>query len=132
MESRFPFSPAEIARVKTVQFGILGPEEIRQQSVLQIEHAETYEGGKPKPGGLSDPRMGTIDRVMKCGTCTGGMSECPGHFGHLELAKPMYHVGFLKTVLSVLRCVCFNCSRILADGSGFLSGFCHNGLFCEV
>ncbi|KAL3846325.1 hypothetical protein ACJIZ3_003728 [Penstemon smallii] len=38
-----------------------------------------------------------------------------GHFGHIELAKPMFHIGFMKTVLSVLRCVCFNCSKILAD-----------------
>ncbi|KAJ3693705.1 hypothetical protein LUZ60_009185 [Juncus effusus] len=84
-------------------------------SVVQIEHSETMERGKPKPGGLSDPRLGTIDRKMKCETCTANMAECPGHFGHLELAKPMFHIGFLKTVLSIMRCVCFNCSKILAD-----------------
>ncbi|KAL0366613.1 UNVERIFIED_CONTAM: DNA-directed RNA polymerase II subunit RPB1 [Sesamum radiatum] len=43
------------------------------------------------------------------------MAECPGHFGHLELAKPMFHIGFMKVVLSILRSVCFNCSKILAD-----------------
>jgi DNA-directed RNA polymerase beta' subunit len=73
------------------------------------------EKGKPKTGGLSDPRMGTIDRKIKCETCMAGMTECPGHFGHLELAKPMFHIGFIKTVLSIMRCVCFNCSKILAD-----------------
>ncbi|VAI24339.1 unnamed protein product [Triticum turgidum subsp. durum] len=84
-------------------------------SVAVIEHAETMEKGKPKPGGLSDPRLGTIDRRTKCETCMAGMAECPGHFGHLELAKPMFHIGFIKTVLSIMRCVCFNCSKILAD-----------------
>lgn len=83
--------------------------------MIQIEHSETTERGKPKLGGLSDPRLGTIDRKMKCETCTANMAECPGHFGHLELAKPMFHIGFLKTVLSIMRCVCFNCSKILAD-----------------
>lgn len=83
--------------------------------MVQIEHAETMERGKPKPGGLSDPRLGTIDRKIKCETCMAGMAECPGHFGHLELAKPMFHIGFIKTVLSIMRCVCFNCSKILAD-----------------
>lgn len=87
----------------------------RQMSVIQIEHGETTERGKPKPGGLSDPRLGTIDRKLKCETCTANMAECPGHFGHLELAKPMFHIGFIKTVLSIMRCVCFNCSKILAD-----------------
>ena len=91
----------------------------RQMSVVQIEHSETTERGKPKPGGLSDPRLGTIDRKMKCETCMANMAECPGHFGHLELAKPMFHIGFLKTVLSIMRCVCFNCSKILSDEVAF-------------
>ncbi|KAB1201777.1 DNA-directed RNA polymerase II subunit 1 [Morella rubra] len=115
MDLRFPYSPAEVAKVRMVQFGILSPDEIRQMSVIQVEHSETMERGKPKMGGLSDPRLGTIDRKMKCETCTANMAECPGHFGHLELAKPMFHIGFLKTVLSIMRSVCFNCSKILAD-----------------
>lgn len=40
-----------------------------------------------------DPRMGTIDRNFKCQTCGEGMAECPGHFGHIELARPMFHPG---------------------------------------
>ena len=83
--------------------------------MVQIEHGETTEQGKPKIGGLSNPRLGTIDGKMKCETSTSSMAECPGHFGYLELAKPMFHIGFLKTVLSIMRCVCFNCSKILAD-----------------
>ncbi len=73
------------------------------------------ENGKLKRGGLMDPRMGSecptccavgrfeslitcgwipaIDRSMKCETCGEGMQECPGHFGHIELAKPVYHIG---------------------------------------
>ncbi|WCJ32728.1 DNA-directed RNA polymerase II subunit RPB1 [Euphorbia peplus] len=115
MDMRFPFSPAEVSKVRLVQFGILSPDEIRQMSVVAVEFSETTERGKPKPGGLSDTRLGTIDRKQKCETCTANMAECPGHFGHLELAKPMFHIGFLKTVLSIMRCVCFNCSKILAD-----------------
>jgi DNA-directed RNA polymerase II subunit RPB1 len=84
-------------------------------SVALIDSGETYERGKPKQGGMSDPRMGTIDRTMKCESCGCDKNECPGHFGHIELAKPMFHIGFLKTVLKVLRCVCYNCSRLLAD-----------------
>jgi DNA-directed RNA polymerase beta' subunit len=36
------------------------------------------EKGKPKAGGLSDPRMGTVDRKIKCQTCMTGMVEWPG------------------------------------------------------
>ncbi|XP_074308455.1 DNA-directed RNA polymerase II subunit RPB1-like isoform X1 [Silene latifolia] len=114
MDTRFPYSPAEVAKVHMIQFGILSPDEIRQMSVVEIKYSETKEKGKPKPGGLSDTRLGTIDRKLTCETCAATM-ECPGHFGHLELAKPMFHISFLKTVLSILRCVCFGCSKILAD-----------------
>lgn len=55
---------------------------------------------KPKMGGLMDPRMGTIDRNFKCQTCGEGMSECPGHFGHIELARPVFHPGeWLPSIL---------------------------------
>jgi DNA-directed RNA polymerase beta' subunit len=46
---------------------------------------------------------------------TGNITECPGHFGHLELAKPVYHVGFMAQIVRVLRCVCFYCSKLLVD-----------------
>ncbi|KAL6045208.1 DNA-directed RNA polymerase II subunit RPB1 [Balamuthia mandrillaris] len=84
-------------------------------SVAKIEFHEAYENGRPKIKGLLDPRMGTVDRHIKCQTCSGSMAECPGHFGHLDLAKPMYNIGFLKTVVKVLRCVCFHCSKLLSD-----------------
>ena len=66
-------------------------------SVCKIEFPETYDDtGKPKPGGLSDPRLGTVDRNFKCQTCGEGMAECPGHFAHIELARPVYHIGFIN------------------------------------
>lgn len=49
--------------------------------------------GRPKRGGLMDPKLGTIDRNFKCETCGEGMQECPGHFGHIELARPVFHIG---------------------------------------
>ncbi|KYR01974.1 RNA polymerase II largest subunit [Tieghemostelium lacteum] len=111
----FAPSSAELRKVKRVQFGVLSPDEIRNMSVALIEFPEAYENGKPKPGGLLDPHMGTIDKHQSCQSCAGSMTECPGHFGHMELAKPVYHIGFIDTVLKILRCVCFHCSRLLAD-----------------
>jgi len=66
-------------------------------------------------GGLSDPRLGTMDRAVKCITDGCGVLDCPGYFGHIELAKPMYHIHFLKTVLKVLRCVSYHNSKILVQ-----------------
>lgn len=80
-----------------------------------IKYSETMEGGRPKLGGLMDPRQGTIDRFSRCQTCAGNMTECPGHFGHIELAKPVFHVSFYKMIIKCLRCVCFYCSKLLVD-----------------
>ena len=62
-----------------------------------------------------DPRQGVIERTGRCQTCAGNMTNCPGHFGHIELAKPVFHVGFLSKTVKILRCVCFYCSRLLID-----------------
>jgi DNA-directed RNA polymerase II subunit RPB1 len=52
-------SKAPVKPVKRIQFGILSPEEIRRMSVTEggIKYPETYEGGRPKLGGLMDPRQ---------------------------------------------------------------------------
>lgn len=74
-------------------------------SVAKVEHPELWEEGthKPKTGGLMDPRLGTIDRNFKCQTCGEGMSECPGHFGHIELARPVFHIGMEHHPFSFLQ-----------------------------
>jgi len=110
-------SSAPLKTVKRVQFGILSPDEIRRMSVTDggIKYSETMEGGRPKLGGLMDPRQGVGDRGSRCQTCAGNMAECPGHFGHIELAKPVFHIGFLTKTIKILRCVCFYCSKLLVD-----------------
>eukprot|EP00731_Ephydatia_muelleri_P030392 Em0021g915a len=111
-------SSVPLRTVKRVQFGILGAEEIKRMSATVpdgIKYPYTMEGGRPKIGGLMDPRQGVVDRTSKCQTCAGNMTTCPGHFGHIELAKPVFHVAFLTKTIKVLRCVCFYCSKLLID-----------------
>jgi DNA-directed RNA polymerase II subunit RPB1 len=64
-------------------------------SVAKIEYPDIMDEGtqRVKIGGLMDPRMGTIDRNFKCQTCGESMADCPGHFGHIELARPVFHIG---------------------------------------
>lgn len=111
----FEYSPAEIKKVKRVQFGVLSPDEIRTMSVCEVLSTQTFENGLPKENGLMDPRMGTVDKHYRCKSCSGTRESCPGHFGHIELARPCYHVGFLGITLRILRCVCYHCSRLLCN-----------------
>eukprot|EP01122_Echinamoeba_exundans_P007522 TRINITY_DN2336_c0_g2_i6.p1 TRINITY_DN2336_c0_g2~~TRINITY_DN2336_c0_g2_i6.p1 ORF type:complete len:1742 (-),score=279.53 TRINITY_DN2336_c0_g2_i6:37-5262(-) len=108
-------SSAPLRKVKHVQFGVLSPDEIRQMSVCEIKYSDAFENGEPKANGLMDPRLGTIGREYLCATCEGDSNECPGHWGHLELAEPMYQIHFIKVVLRVLRSVCHRCCKLLAD-----------------
>ncbi|KIY65400.1 DNA-directed RNA polymerase II, subunit 1 [Cylindrobasidium torrendii FP15055 ss-10] len=114
---QFAHSAAPVRRVKEVQFGILSPEEIKAYSVVKVEHPEVIDETtrKAKIGGVMDPRMGTIDRNFKCQTCGEGMSECPGHFGHIELARPVYHPGFIVKVKKIMESICVNCGKLKAD-----------------
>ncbi|KAL1747355.1 hypothetical protein HDZ31DRAFT_32193 [Schizophyllum fasciatum] len=114
---QFAYSAAPVRKVKEVQFGILSPEEIKANSVAKIEFPEINDEGthRLKTGGVNDPRMGTIDRNFKCQTCGEGMSECPGHFGHIELARPVFHPGFIIKVKKILECICVNCGKLKAD-----------------
>jgi DNA-directed RNA polymerase II subunit RPB1 len=111
----FKHSTAEFRRVARVQFGVLSPEEIKTMSVALIEEPLSFDGKKVIEGGLSDPRMGAPDRYTPCQTCSMRELDCPGHFGHIELTKPVFHPGFLSVVMKVLRCVCWFCSALLID-----------------
>jgi DNA-directed RNA polymerase subunit A' len=83
-------------------------------SVARIITADTYdEDGNPIPSGLMDPKLGTIEPGVKCSTCGNRVGNCPGHFGHIELARPVVHVGHSKLLLRVLRGICQDCQRIL-------------------
>ncbi|TPX19056.1 DNA-directed RNA polymerase II subunit RPB1 [Thyridium curvatum] len=115
----FAHSSAPLKTIQEIQFGLLSPEEIKNMSVAHIVYPETMDETRTKPrdGGLNDPLLGSVDRQFKCKTCTENMSECPGHFGHIELAKPVFHPGFIKKVKKVLETVCHGCSKVLADRS---------------
>ena len=82
-------------------------------SVLEVVHWASHENGVPKAGGLMDLKMGTTEREFNCTTCGLGYKECPGHFGHIRLASPVYHFGLIGTLVQILRCVCFHCSALM-------------------
>ncbi|WP_010477045.1 DNA-directed RNA polymerase subunit A' [Thermococcus zilligii] len=99
--------------IGSIEFGILSPQEIRKMSAAEITVPDTYdEDGYPIEGGLMDKRLGVIDPGLRCETCGAKAGECPGHFGHIELARPVVHVGFAKTILRVLESTCRECGRI--------------------
>ncbi len=101
-------------RIGKIEFGLLSPKEIRQMSVRKIIWADTYDDdGFPYPQGLMDLHLGVIDPGLRCKTCSQKSGECPGHFGHIELAKPVIHVGYTRLIRKLLRVTCRECGRLL-------------------
>ncbi|MGV8176720.1 MAG: DNA-directed RNA polymerase subunit A', partial [Candidatus Bilamarchaeaceae archaeon] len=66
-------------------------------------------------GGLIDTRLGTVEPGLRCKTCGGRVKECPGHFGHIELVRPVVHVEFAKHIYYILKSTCPACHRLLSD-----------------
>ena len=107
------------SRIIGLQFSILSPEEIRKSSVANIVSRDTYVNNKPVIGGLFDPRMGVLDPGLICPTDGLNYMKTPGYFGHIELARPIFYIQYLHTIVKILRCVCVKCSKLLIDKTKF-------------
>jgi len=107
-----------LKKISQINFGLMSPEDIRKMSVAQIVTPDTYnEDGYPIENGLMDPRLGVIDPSLRCRTCGAKGGECPGHFGSINLARPVIHVGFADTIHKILRSTCRKCGRVLLTGT---------------
>lgn len=100
-------------RIKSIQFGLFNPDEIRTSSVCEVTKPDTFDGTEPVINGLFDPRMGVIERGPECATCENNNAMCPGHFGHIDLTLPVFHMHFIHIVMKILPCICFRCSSLL-------------------
>src|SRR5512136_2052410 len=105
-------------KIGSISFALLSPNEIRKMSATKVITADTYDDdGFPIAMGLMDPRLGVIEPGLRCKTCglRVGKDKCPGHFGHIDLAMPVIHVGLVKNIRDCLRATCRDCGKLLLD-----------------
>ncbi|KAF5727410.1 DNA-directed RNA polymerase III subunit rpc1 isoform X1 [Tripterygium wilfordii] len=112
-------------RIKSMQFSMFSGSDILKAAEVQVYQGRYYGSSEPIEGGLLDLRMGppnkgppnkgTGDKGWICATCHGDFAQCPGHYGYLSLALPVYNVGYLSMILDILKCICKSCSRILLE-----------------
>ena len=103
-------------KIGEIYFSLLSPNELRKMSATKVITADTYDDdGFPIAMGLMDPRMGVIEPGLRCKTCGQrvGKDKCPGHFGHIDLAMPVIHVGHIKIIRDSLRSTCRDCGHLL-------------------
>ncbi|KAJ7658054.1 hypothetical protein B0H17DRAFT_1163280 [Mycena rosella] len=65
--------------------------------------------------------------------------ECPGHFAHIELARPVFHPGFIFKVKKILERICINCRKLevdiirrIRDPKNRVWAHCRTRLVCEL
>ncbi|VVB76495.1 DNA-directed RNA polymerase subunit A' [Candidatus Tiddalikarchaeum anstoanum] len=103
-------------KVDSIEFRVLSPKIIKAMSSTKIITPELYDAdGYPVEGGLMNLRMGVIEPGLRCRTCGGKVHDCVGHFGYIELARPVVHIYYVNFIYDALRCTCAKCGRILLD-----------------
>ncbi len=107
-EEAIPYS------LNKLMFGLLSPEDIRKIGFIEITEPTAYdEAGQPVQGGVLDPRLGTINPKRLCPICGNKPAFCPGHFGRIELAMPVVHIGYVKRIKDILNTTCPKCGKVL-------------------
>jgi len=109
MDEQFVFR-----QIDSIMFGMFSPKMIKKMASAKIVTPELYDKeGYPVDGGLMDIRLGVIDPGLTCKTCGSKLKECVGHFGYIELARPIVHYKYVAVILSLLRSTCRECGRVL-------------------
>ena len=92
-------------KIKAITFGMMSPKIIKKMASAKIVTPELYDKeGYPVDGGLMDIRLGVIDPGLVCKTDGLKLKESLGHFGYIELARPVIHINFVRQILDLLRC----------------------------
>ncbi len=101
-------------KIGSIEFGILSPTQIRKMSCLDIKSPETYDkDGFPMESGLMDPHLGVINPGLRCKTCGQKMKFCTGHFGHMELIRPVIHSEYSKKLEVLMHGTCRECGKVV-------------------
>ncbi|KAM8808325.1 DNA-directed RNA polymerase I subunit RPA1 [Eudromia elegans] len=100
-------------RLVRVSFGMYSADEIRKLSVKSITNPQYLDSvGNPAVNGLYDLALGPPDSKEACATCMQTFSNCPGHFGHIELPLTVYNPLFFDKLYLLIRGSCLNCHML--------------------
>lgn len=103
-------------KISHVTFNVDSGSDIQQAAHIRVITKNLYaQDGQRVPAayGVLDRRMGTNQKNANCDTCGLGLAECVGHFGYIELALPVFHVGYFRSIITILQTICKECSKVM-------------------
>ena len=119
----------KISRITSLQFGLLSPEEIRNESVTEITKYQSFKAdGTPIKEGLFDPRMSPSEKDERCETDNLEYDITPGYFGRIELVLPVYHHFHMNTIQQVLSVICIECGSLINPPFDSIKSFSNDEL----
>lgn len=99
-----------------LNFQYFNSDDIHKLSVKEITKPHALDKLlNPVQNGLYDLSLGPLDKNDICLTCHLDYFQCPGHFGHIDLALPVYNPVFFKELIKLLRSSCLSCHRFLTN-----------------
>lgn len=114
-----------IKKISHVSFSIDSAQQIQQSSHLHVKMKSLYNQDQkrtPVANGVLDLKLGVSQKGAVCETCNQGLNECIGHFGYVDLALPVFHIGHFRVTVTILQTICKKCSRVMlknVDGKFF-------------
>ncbi|KAI8424737.1 hypothetical protein MSG28_006690 [Choristoneura fumiferana] len=103
-------------KISHVTFNVDSASDIQQAAHIRVITKNLYaQDGQRVPAayGVLDRRMGTNQKNANCDTCGLGLAECVGHYGYIELALPVFHVGYFRSIITILQSICKECSKVM-------------------
>jgi DNA-directed RNA polymerase III subunit RPC1 len=105
-----------IKTISHVSFSLDSAEQMQQSSHLHVKVKSLYNQDQkrtPLANGVLDLKLGVSQKGTICETCNQGLNECVGHFGYLDLALPVFHIGHFRATVTILQTTCKTCSRVM-------------------
>eukprot|EP00055_Hartaetosiga_balthica_P015474 m.91554 g.91554 ORF g.91554 m.91554 type:complete len:1420 (-) comp8874_c0_seq2:1254-5513(-) len=124
MSRQMQFHAPATKTISHIEFGTMSPVDIQRVSDVRVYSKDLYSARNrrmPSPYGPLDRKMGAFDKAIPCSTCSEQLRDCAGHFGHIELELPCFHIGYFKATLNILQRICKTCSRVLLRTDQLLS-----------
>ena len=100
----------------SIDYSIISAVDALQNSSAEVQTHDLYDQyAFPLQNGPLDRRLGIGNQMSVCTTCHEKIYNCVGHFGHLHLSVPIYHIGYFKHLVNILKMICKRCSRVLLE-----------------
>lgn len=90
---------------------------LTEEEIIAKSSEDIVSDGVSGPGTVNSPALGSQTSDMTCGRCD--MEDCPGHYGRLKFAKPIFNPLYINngTIFKILQCICLECGKLLlTDG----------------